>query len=87
LWQGAAIGATGTFIGLVLGYGVSYLADKYHWVRLDETVYALSFVPFDARIWDGVWVASAAMAVSLLATLYPARNAMRISPAEVLRYE
>ncbi len=87
LLQGLIIGATGTTIGLVIGYALSYLADRYHWIRLDETVYALSFVPFEPRILDGVWVAVAAMVVSTLATLYPARNAIRILPAEVLRYE
>jgi lipoprotein-releasing system permease protein len=36
---------------------------------------------------DGVWIAALAILVSFLATLYPARNATRITPAEVLRYE
>jgi lipoprotein-releasing system permease protein len=56
-------------------------------VPLNESVYALSFVPFEPRAWDGVWIAAAAMTVSLLATLYPARSATRIAPVEVLRYE
>ena len=32
-------------------------------------------------------VALVAFAVSLLATLYPARHAARVRPAEILRYE
>ncbi len=87
VFQGLIIGATGTATGLVLGYLLSFLADHYHWIRLDETVYALSFVPFEARLSDGVWVAITAMLVSILATLYPAHNAVSISPAEALRYE
>jgi lipoprotein-releasing system permease protein len=85
--QGLIIGAVGTTIGLAVGYTLCYFADKYRWIRLDETVYALSFVPFEPRRWDGVWIAAAAIAVSLLATLYPARNATQITPVEVLRYE
>ncbi len=85
--QGLIIGATGTAAGLILGYSLSFLADRYHWIPLDETVYALSWVPFEPRASDGVWVAGAAMLVCLLATLYPARNAVNILPAEVLRYE
>lgn len=85
--QGVIIGVVGAAIGLVLGYGLSYFADKYRWVRLDESVYALSYVPFDPRWIDGLWVAAAAVLVSFLATLYPARSATRIAPAEVLRYE
>jgi lipoprotein-releasing system permease protein len=85
--QGLIIGATGTAVGLILGYSLSFLANRYHWIRLDETVYALSWVPFEPRVPDGIWVALAAMLVSTLATLYPARNATRILPSEVLRYE
>jgi lipoprotein-releasing system permease protein len=85
--QGAMIGLVGTAIGLTAGYTLCYFADKYRWVPLNESVYALSFVPFDPRPWDGLWIAGAAMTVSLLATLYPARNATRITPVEVLRYE
>lgn len=85
--QGAIIGLVGTAIGLTVGYTLCYFADKYRWVPLNESVYALSFVPFDPRPWDAVWIAGAAMTVSLLATLYPARNATSITPVEVLRYE
>jgi len=87
IMQGALIGLTGTGIGLVIGYSLCYFAGKYHWVPLNESVYALSFVPFEPRPLDGVWIAAAALGVSLLATLYPARNATRITPVEVLRYE
>jgi lipoprotein-releasing system permease protein len=85
--QGAIIGALGTIIGLVAGYSLCYFANRYQWIRLDESIYALSFVPFEPRWLDGVWIAAAAMGVSLLATIYPARNATRITPVEVLRYE
>jgi lipoprotein-releasing system permease protein len=85
--QGVLIGVVGTALGLAAGYTLAFLADKYRWIRLDEQVYSLSFVPFDARWVDGLWVAGAAVLVSFLATLYPARNATRIAPAEVLRYE
>ena len=85
--QGVLIGVVGTAMGLAAGYGLCYFADRYRWIRLDEQVYALSFVPFEPRWVDGVWVAAAAILVSFLATIYPARNATRIAPAEVLRYE
>jgi lipoprotein-releasing system permease protein len=85
--QGVLIGVVGTAIGLVVGFVICYFADRYRWVPLNETVYSLSFVPFEARWWDGVWVAATAVLVSFLATIYPARNATRISPVEVIRYE
>lgn len=85
--QGLLIGITGTIIGLISGYTLSFLADHYRWLPLDESVYSLSFVPFEPRLLDGVWIAGMAILVSLLATVYPARSASRITPVEGLRYE
>ena len=85
--QGLLIGAVGCACGLTAGYTLSYLADKYRWIHLQESVYSMSFVPFEAHWQDGIWIAGLAILVSFLATIYPARNATRIAPAEVLRYE
>lgn len=87
VYEGALIGAVGTAIGLAIGYGLCYFAERYQWVKLDQQVYSIAFVPFEPRAFDAVWIAIAAMAVSLLATLYPARSATRIAPVESLRYE
>jgi len=87
VYEGLLIGAVGTAIGLVAGYALCYFADRYHWVRLDQQVYSIAYVPFQPRSIDGLWIAAAAMAVSVIATLYPARSASRVAPAESLRYE
>lgn len=85
--QGVLIGAVGTAIGLSLGYSLSILADHYRWLRLNEDVYSLSYVPFNPRWEDAIWIAAAAILVSLIATLYPAKAATAIAPVEALRYE
>ncbi|HYP13572.1 MAG TPA: FtsX-like permease family protein [Bryobacteraceae bacterium] len=85
--QGVLIGVAGATLGLVLGYGISYLADRYRWLRLDEQVYSLPYVPFEPRPMDALWIAGIAIFISFAATLYPARNATRIAPVEALRYE
>jgi lipoprotein-releasing system permease protein len=87
LLEGLLIGAVGAVIGLILGYVVCYVAGHYQLIRLDEDVYALSFVPFEPLWFDGIWIALTALAVSLVATVYPARSATRVAPAETLRYE
>ena len=85
--QGVLIGVVGSAIGLTVGYTLCYFAEKYRWIRLQESVYSMSFVPFEAHWADGLWIAALAIGVSFLATIYPARSATRIAPAEVLRYE
>jgi lipoprotein-releasing system permease protein len=87
IYEGVLIGSVGTAIGLIVGYTLCYFANLYRWIPLDEQVYSLAYVPFDARWIDGVWIAAAALAVSVVATLYPARSATRILPVESLRYE
>ena len=85
--QGVLIGVVGSMIGLVAGYAACFAAMRAHWPPLDETVYSMAYVPFEPRWIDGVWIAGVAILISFLATIYPARNAIRIAPVEVLRYE
>jgi lipoprotein-releasing system permease protein len=85
--HGMLIGAVGTTLGMVLGYTASWICDHYRLIHLQADVYALAFVPFHARLGDGLWIAFAALTISLLATVYPARAAARLNPVEILRYE
>ncbi len=85
--EGLLIGSVGAVLGLILGYAVCFFAGHYHLIRLDEEVYALSFVPFEPLWFDGIWIAFAALLVSVLATLHPALSATKVAPAETLRYE
>lgn len=85
--QGLLIGLTGTAIGLVLGYAISYVGGHYHVISLSPEVYSIDYVPFAPRWIDGALVALVAVGVSFVATLYPSWSASRILPAETLRYE
>jgi len=87
LWQGITIGATGTLIGLIIGYVFAFVAGSYHLIPLDPQVYAVPYVPFHPSVFDGVWITTVAMGISVAATLLPARAAARLLPVEILRYE
>lgn len=87
LFQGLAIGASGTVLGLVFGYAFAWIAGTYQLIPLDPQVYAVPYVPFHPNFLDGLWIAIAAMSIAIIATLLPAREASRLLPVEILRFE
>jgi len=87
LLQGLVIGSVGTLAGLAVGYTVAAVANAWRLIPLNPEVYAIPYVPFRSNGLDALWIAAAALGISLGATLYPARSAARILPVEILRYE
>jgi lipoprotein-releasing system permease protein len=87
LLQGIAIGASGTVFGLVAGYAFAWIAGTYQLIPLDPQVYAVSYVPFHPNFFDGLWIGLVAMGIAIVATLLPAREAARLLPVEILRFE
>src|ERR1700686_3441839 len=87
LYQGLAIGASGTMLGLVVGYAFAWIGGTYQLIPLDPQVYAVPYVPFHPNFLDGLWIAIAAMSIAIVATLLPAREAARLLPVEILRFE
>jgi len=56
-------------------------------ISLSAEVYSIDYVPFAPRALDGLLVAAVALLISFVATLYPSWSAVRVVPAEALRYE
>jgi lipoprotein-releasing system permease protein len=83
--QGGLIGLAGTAAGLVLGVMVCFLSNYYKLVSLPADVYSISYVPFHPRPLDLLLAALVALALSIVATLYPARAAAKVRPVEMLR--
>ncbi|TCJ37307.1 lipoprotein-releasing ABC transporter permease subunit [Frankia sp. BMG5.11] len=92
---GFTIGAVGTMAGLVLGFIILYFRQNIVEViqRLtgqnlwDPSVRFLSTLPARADPVEIIGIASLALILSFLATLYPSLKASSTDPVQVLRYE
>ena len=95
MWQGCFIGLTGIAIGVVLGVlGSLYISQFAAFIEatfsiqiLNAEVYPIDFLPSALNPLDVVTVALGVLALSLLATIYPAKKAAAIQPADALRHE
>jgi lipoprotein-releasing system permease protein len=85
--QGMVVSIAGTVAGLLLGYIFAFVANRWELIPLNPEVYAIPYVPFHANAFDSIWIATAALVISIGATLLPARSASRILPVEILRFE
>lgn len=85
--QGCIIGLVGTLLGYAFGLGIGWLLKRYRFIKLPENVYTLDHLPISITLSDVLIVGASAMLLCFLATLYPARQASRLQPAEALRYE
>ena len=64
-----------------------FVADHYQLIKLPSDVYQITYLPFRVEPVDVVIVVVAAVLVCLAATVYPARQAGRLDPAEALRHQ
>lgn len=87
LLEGAIIGIVGTIIGFLGGIGLCEALAKYQFINLPGDIYYISFIPVNLR-WSDVGIISlAAIILSLISAIYPARYAASLNPIEALRYE
>jgi lipoprotein-releasing system permease protein len=85
--EGLAIGVLGLVLGMAGGYISCFLLDKYQFVKLPGEIYYLDHLPVKMQLGDFTVIAVAALAISFLATIYPAYKASRLNPVEAIRYE
>jgi lipoprotein-releasing system permease protein len=83
--EGAIVGLLGAVAGVLLGAAAILIANRYQLISLPADVYSISNVPLNLHFRDALLAALIALALSIIATIYPARAATRIRPAETLR--
>jgi lipoprotein-releasing system permease protein len=84
---GLLIGISGTLVGNIFGLGFAWAANRYHLVPLPSDIYFISYLPFTVETDDVTYVNVVAVALSVLATWYPARAASRLDPIAAIREE
>jgi len=92
---GASIGIVGTLAGFLLGVlvclNIERLRELIGWITDTDLfapeLYYLSQLPAEMDTGETVSVVVMALALSILATLYPSWRASRLDPVEALRYE
>jgi lipoprotein-releasing system permease protein len=85
--KGLIVGAIGTIAGVVLGIAGCVTLAHYHFIHLPREIYGISTLPVAASPAAFAWVAGAAMVLCFVAALYPARQASKQLPVEVIRWE
>ena len=85
--KGLVLGGVGTVAGLMLGGLGCFALARYHFIHIPKDIYGISSLPVDASVWSFAVVAVASMMLCLVASFYPARQASRQLPVEVIRYE
>jgi lipoprotein-releasing system permease protein len=93
--QGMVMGVVGTLVGVLAGIVTALNIDvivpaieaALNIQFLPKDVYLIPDLPSDLQSGDVIVIASMALALSFLATIYPSWRAARVNPAEALRYE
>jgi len=95
LITGASIGVVGTLVGALLGVLFCWKIDEIRkfvaWLTdtnlFNPDIYYLTKLPADINARTTTMIVLMALALSVLATLYPSWRASRLDPVEALRYE
>lgn len=95
LFEGFSIGAIGTSIGGVLGYyvakhinGVADIVERFTGFEVfPKDIYYFNEIPVEIIPSDIFFIILFALIMALLAAVYPARQAGKVSPVEAIRYE
>lgn len=87
MYVGIFIGVVGIALGLLTGYGVSFLIEHSDLAKLPPDVYFIERLPILIKARDVFLIVISAMLIILMASLFPARTAANLEPVDAIRYE
>ena len=83
--QGVGIGVMGTCLGLLLGVAGSLVLNRFEVIKIPPEVYFVDKLPLALNIGDVGIIVVGSIAISFLATLFPAVRASQLGPVEAIR--
>lgn len=86
LTEGLAISLVGVIVGNALGFVICFIQEHYQVFKLKSDIYFMSSVPISIEWQHYAIVSGITIAISLAATLIPARIASRILPLKALKF-
>jgi len=86
VYKGMVIGIVGTILGVAFGWVLCAILKHYHFIELPEDVYYFATLPVRLEAVDVLAIASAALLLCFVSTLYPAMRASRLNPLDAVRY-
>jgi lipoprotein-releasing system permease protein len=87
LLNGSFIGAVGTSLGTLAGLTLCEALKKYQFIKIPKDIYYLDTLPVQTQALDLLIIMVAAMAITIIASLYPSWQAARLDPVEAIRHE
>lgn len=87
MFEGLVVGVVGTILGSILGFSLCWVQETFKVISLPPEIYFINSLPIDMRPWDFILVSIAALGITFVATLYPAKRAAALTPVEAIRYE
>lgn len=87
IFKGMIVGVVGTLIGNLGGYVACWALKRYQFIELPKDVFYVNTLPVKMYPEYFAAVTLASLLICLLATVYPARQAARLAPVDVIRYE
>jgi len=86
IWFALYITFGGIILGNVFGLGLAWLEDRYHFIKLNEADYYLSYAPVKVLPWHLLTVNIGAFIIIGICLLAPSLLVSKINPIKTIHY-